>query len=942
MERRVSQILARAQDFYWRSTHTTGFSRLLPLPLRRSFASATAHARAKAGPKQTSAAGLGNSVAAGSVVGGPESTPAQTAEDSQIQLARRLQAEDLLKSTTKRLKSPLSMSLLDLARSHNDLMIHRAQSASEDAEVERLTKLRRSIDDQDHSWLDDAQVAPDWRDEPDNPFTQVAKSMGLDLEQSKLAERQQEIELGLAPPSSVAITTTTTTAEVSLPPSDPVEEKRAGFAELERITKEVQRLEQLEMGTHLPSDKLTAEHLRTPEVADLAPTLTSVIDQKQLENVDKAAIQFARSLVIRNAAKQPFDTVSKISKERLKELPLDIDEFFARGFGGVRSRRGYHWYLATVAVKGGAKHALKAWSEMKELGIGLTLPLYTTFVSTLAGKNNRAVESTDQYEIDPEHAKCALDYIKANPVDIAGVTSYPTEVESIEESFEFYNECPPLPPSTNTPRGAPPGFVSVAPQFTTYGAPNTRTRFNPLVELAFHVLEEARAGGLEPDIQLYSSVVQVCAAHRQYERAFAVYVAMKKAGIKPDKIFTLHLVDAFYRGGKYVLAEEVFHALWSLDGVQPDGPMYNHMIRICAATGQVERAFLYYEQLQHFGYQPSLITYTSLIHACVQPRRPEFYLKAFEVFHHCVANGFYPDAKTYNSMLYACCERLDLTNALNIWETISSVHKHAKTIGAFEIILRLIGRTMNQSDHETFGTLHPVDGKQVDRRTRIALAERFHQESVSLGLLHTPDYWSELVGVYTQAAVGIMMFGRKRVQQGDERRHIAVTNEVRVELIQTTWKAIRKLRDEFGDSFKLNERGFAYIMSMYGAADRLEDAFLHYEHMVNILKIKPTMHTFNMLLTWARLNRDLDAGFRVFKEMELHGLHPKPDEVQFFKEKEKSLEKQVVRAPKYPSPYRDGSEEDRFLNTPRLKKHHIKKGIKPMHPLDYYGSFKDY
>lgn len=87
--------------------------------------------------------------------------------------------------------------------------------------------------------------------------------------------------------------------------------------------------------------------------------------------------------------------------------------------------------------------------------------------------------------------------------------------------------------------------------------------------------------------------------------------------------FTFLSYSACWKAGHYYDAEETMHSMWTYEGLQPDAPMYNLMIRICADATQVERAFYYYESMQHFGFSPSLITYTSLMHACVQRERPE-------------------------------------------------------------------------------------------------------------------------------------------------------------------------------------------------------------------------------------------------------------------------------------------------------------------------------
>lgn len=535
------------------------------------------------------------------------------------------------------------------------------------------------------------------------------------------------------------------------------------------------------------SSELTAQlnkQTETSKKVEAMPDYHSILPAskdmtiKELSEIDSSAVGVARGIALELAARQPYDTVAKVMKERLSDLPTDMNEFFAAlGNSRQKGSSAFMKYLKVVSVKGTLGNAVGAMTEVKRKGIPITLPLITAYISA-------CTRSCPASELP-----LVMEELSRNVPDIARVSVYPAEAPP---DMEFYKDAKVQPPSKETPNGAPAGFVSVAPRFLGYGA--RRTAFNPSVELAFKAFEEARALGLEPDLQVYSSLIRVCAEHRHMERAFAVYALMRSKGIKPDHIIATHLMMACWKANRFEQAEETMHALWTYEGVQPDAPMYNLMIRICAETGNVEKAFFFYEQLQHFGFSPSLLTFTSLMHACVQRYRPEFYAKAFEVFALCTLQGFHPNTHMFNTLLYAAVERGDLSNGLKVWRTLCTTHTYARDSGSFEIFLRLIARTMNMDDRPGFGAGAVVDEESLTREARIRLAETVYGELCASKTKPSPMVFAELIGVYAQAAVGLMRYGRSLTERGIHNKDTAITNEVRVQLIKRTWDRIADLK----------------------------------------------------------------------------------------------------------------------------------------------------
>lgn len=272
-----------------------------------------------------------------------------------------------------------------------------------------------------------------------------------------------------------------------------------------------------------PREQKVVPAVSVEEYAQLMPEIAGGMTPEEIRHADKMAIETGRSVVLDATARQPFDTVSKVMRERIKDLPLDLDEFFT-ALGEGRRPAAYLKYLKVVAAKGTVGHAVKAWRELLSTGFSPQEHAFTTYVTALTRP------------CLPEDEDVALKELRTDPPNPLKAAEYKSA-----RIPEVVNDIsPPQPHSLEQPRGTPEGVVTVAPRFATYGA--KRMKFNHAVELAFKAFEEARALGIVPTLPLYSAVIRVCAEHKHVERAFALYCHMREQGIKPDRIIATHLM----------------------------------------------------------------------------------------------------------------------------------------------------------------------------------------------------------------------------------------------------------------------------------------------------------------------------------------------------------------------------------------------------------------
>lgn len=108
--------------------------------------------------------------------------------------------------------------------------------------------------------------------------------------------------------------------------------------------------------------------------------------------------------------------------------------------------------------------------------------------------------------------------------------------------------------------------------------------------------------------------------------------------------------------------------------------------------------------------------------------------------------------------------------------------------------MRTIARSMCVQGRDEWGGAATIDGEPFSREDRIQMAERVLGIYVDSKIPLTERFFSELIGVYTQAAVGIIRHGRELAEKGDHDEHHAVTNEIKMQLMKRAWDRIKSLK----------------------------------------------------------------------------------------------------------------------------------------------------
>ncbi|XP_057865110.1 pentatricopeptide repeat-containing protein At3g59040 isoform X2 [Cryptomeria japonica] len=211
-------------------------------------------------------------------------------------------------------------------------------------------------------------------------------------------------------------------------------------------------------------------------------------------------------------------------------------------------------------------------------------------------------------------------------------------------------------------------------------------------EKAEGTLRSMKKSGLDLDVVSYTALMEAYGRAGHYNRAESIFRQMKSSGPEPS-VLTYHtIIKLFVEGGKFETAESVFNDILDDEKskVKPDQRMFQLMIHMYKKAGKSDQALQIYEQmvargiplstvtfnilmsgqmdfkktsrvfnqLQHAGFRPDVVSYTQLISAYGKARREE---SAQAVFDEMVDAGVRPTRKAYNVLLdaYAKCALVD-------------------------------------------------------------------------------------------------------------------------------------------------------------------------------------------------------------------------------------------------------------------------------------------
>lgn len=231
------------------------------------------------------------------------------------------------------------------------------------------------------------------------------------------------------------------------------------------------------------------------------------------------------------------------------------------------------------------------------------------------------------------------------------------------------------------------------------------TNFKP--EAALSIYDRRHAAGLPPSLQAANMALVACSHSGEADKAVEVLENMQKTGITPNEFSVTMVLQAanYKRRGLYKVAiqavkalpesspqssdvadallgvfesamakatsvddaEGIFKELESL-GLADATRSYNALLRVCARTGEWQRARTHFDKMAHHDIPADTGTFNALMKACL---RGNALKEALDIFEWMISgreiNSIVPaDTETYNTLIKACHQAGLLEKALEI------------------------------------------------------------------------------------------------------------------------------------------------------------------------------------------------------------------------------------------------------------------------------------
>jgi len=318
-----------------------------------------------------------------------------------------------------------------------------------------------------------------------------------------------------------------------------------------------------------------------------------------------------------------------------------------------------------------------------------------------------------------------------------------------------------------------------------------------LLRRAFSLLAEMKAAGLSPTAAFFNSLIETCTRLSSTEHARSVLRLMAEHGVAADVVTYTSLLS-LYRDP--AVGVEQLKQLWfdlRNSGHKPDAVAYNTAIRAVAQHGEAEYALMLFNDMQQDGVRASTYTYNALMYACA--RRPDFYIRAFDLFQQALAQQHTLDKLSYSILLYAAARNRDVGNAIKLFSQMETAGV-ARDTAAYNTVLHCIANSQHQLQCKLTGSV-----LDVSQKDRMVMAERLlvQMEANSVPVddrtvLAALRVWTEALRLRTAESKRVELIARYvKLDREEQRRQGRGDFDVRL------WEA---------------------MLRMYGAARRTKEA----------------------------------------------------------------------------------------------------------------------
>merc|ERR1719326_139893 len=196
-------------------------------------------------------------------------------------------------------------------------------------------------------------------------------------------------------------------------------------------------------------------------------------------------------------------------------------------------------------------------------------------------------------------------------------------------------------------------------------------------ERCFDILQDMRNHGLEPDDVTFGSLLDVCIADNDINKAHTVIETLMQGDRPMDTVMCTLFIKGFVRVGNLAKGLELYEHMKGREDSRPDVVTYSVLVKALVESRNMEKALLLVEDMVQGGHQPDDIILTHLLEGCRHIGNQPLGMK---LFHDMLARGVKPSEFTLMTLvkLNGRCGMLE--EARQLIETWESQHGQRPTV----------------------------------------------------------------------------------------------------------------------------------------------------------------------------------------------------------------------------------------------------------------------
>ncbi|KAF5194602.1 Pentatricopeptide repeat-containing protein [Thalictrum thalictroides] len=343
----------------------------------------------------------------------------------------------------------------------------------------------------------------------------------------------------------------------------------------------------------------------------------------------------------------------------------------------------------------------------------------------------------------------------------------------------------------------------------------------------------------------YKCVLQAYLRSNEVEKAFDVYMEMRRRAYALDIFAYNMLLDALAKDEKVEQAYKVFTDM-KRKHCEPDEYTYTIMIRMIGKTGKADECLALFQEMITKGCALSLIAYNTMIQALARNRMVD---KVISLFSKMIKNNCPPNEFTYSVIL----DVLVVEGKLGKLDEVVEVSKKYMNKSIYAYLVKTLTKLGHASEaHRLFCNMWIFHDKG-DRDAYMSMLESLCDSGRTAEAL---DLLSKIheKGISTNTVMYNMVFA-------------ALGKFKEISHIQDLYEKMKQ-SGPLPDIFTYN-----ILISSYGRGGRVDEAVQVFEEMEKG-NCQPDVITYNSLINCLGKNGNVDEAHMRFKEMQEKGLNP--------------------------------------------------------------------